>query len=271
MVRFNLPSHSTGLIMKQLLIDVGNTNIVFSIYDHNIYSHHWRIHTVIKKTADEYEVILRSLMEKNNVDIHSIEQAVMSSVVPSLSHPMEEMVEKLLRKKLYTLSPALYDRLPIGILNPYEIGSDLVAAAVAAFQQYGGNVIVVDFGTALTFTGIASDGEILGVSIAPGMKTAIASLANNTAQLSDVPLVEPPSVLGKNTIHAIQSGVVLGYVGMVEYLIKAYKKEMPDANPMVIATGGLHYLMKNLTPVIDEYNDILTMDGLRIIGENYIL
>lgn len=254
--------------MKQLLIDAGNSNIVLSICNSTGWLHHWRLHTVKSKTSDEYEVILRSLFEKNNIDPLSIGRAVMSSVVPSLTHAMEDMVLKLTGRELLILGPEMYGQLPIDVLNPYEIGSDIVASALAAHQNYGGDLIVVDFGTAITVCGINAKGRLTGVSIAPGMKTAVHSLTKSTAQLPDVPLTAPPSVLGLNTVHAIQSGVVLGYTGMIEYLVKEYQKSM-SSDTKVIATGGLCYVVENLTNIFYATDEMLTMEGLKTIGELY--
>ena len=256
--------------MKQLLIDAGNSNIVFSITDGKEWKHHWRVHTVKSKTADEYEVILRSLMGKNEVRPEDIDSAVMCSVVPSLTHAMEEMVKQLTGKQLTTLSPELYKSLPLDVLNPYEIGADIIASALAAHEKYSGDLVIVDFGTALTLCGMTANGKLTGVSIAPGMKTAVQSLTKTTAQLPDISLVKPPSVLGKNTLHAMQSGIVLGYAGMVEHLVKEYAKAM-NSDVKVIATGGLSYVMKDVTTLFYDTNEILTMEGLRLIGEKYVM
>lgn len=255
--------------MNLLLIDVGNSNIVTGINEAGRWLYNWRMHTVSNKTADEYEVILRSLFEKNRLDPKSIDKVVLSSVVPSLLHPMQEMVYKLTGLELYVISPDLYPNLPVNVINPYEIGGDIVADAVAAYEKYPGNRIIIDFGTAMTFTTIDAGGNILGVSITPGMKTAISSLVTHTAQLPDVPLKAPPSILGKNTVHAVQSGVVFGYVGMIEYMIRNIRKEL-NGPVTVIATGGLAYVMDGLTDVFDNVDPILTMEGLRLIGERYV-
>lgn len=255
--------------MNLLLIDVGNSNIVTGIYEAGRWLYNWRMHTLSNKTADEYEVILRSLFEKNRLDPKSIDKVVLSSVVPSLLHPMQEMVYKLTGLELYIINPDLYPNLPVNVINPYEIGGDIVADAVAAYEKYPGNRIIIDFGTAMTFTTIDASGNILGVSIMPGMKTAISSLVTHTAQLPDVPLKAPPSILGKNTVHAVQSGVVFGYVGMIEYMIRNIRKEL--TGPVtVIATGGLAYVMDGLTDVFDTVDPVLTMEGLRLIGERYV-
>jgi len=251
-----------------LLIDVGNTNIVLAIYGNEKWLYKWRIHTVKNKTADEYEVILRSLLDKHSVNPKLIIKTVISTVVPSLLYPMQRISKELTGKEAIILEPSLYESLPISILNPYEIGTDLVADSLAAYHKYKRNCIVVDFGTALTFTTISSSGEILGVNIAPGVKTAIKALANNTAQLPEVPLKQPSSILAKNTVHAIQTGVIYGVIGIVEYIVSKIKIEL-DEDVVVIATGGLSQLVENLTDIFDFFNPNLTIEGLRIIAEKY--
>lgn len=255
--------------MKQLLIDVGNTNIVFGIHDGNKWLQHWRIHTVNNKTADEYEVILRSLFEKNRFEPTAVNKIIVSSVVPTLNNPIQDMAVKLTGKQPILLLPSVYPRLPVKVLNPYEIGSDLVADALAAHTLYKGDVIVVDFGTALTFQAIDAQGNIRGVSIAPGLKTAVQALSRNTAQLPDVPLTIPPSVLGTNTVHAIQSGVVMGYTGLVKYLVEAIKTALSD-EAKVIGTGGLVQTLPDIKDIFYDINPMLTMEGLRIIGQEYL-
>lgn len=165
------------------------------------------------------------------------------------------------------MGPDLYKKLPIGVLNPYEIGSDLVSNALAAYTRFKRSCIVVDFGTALTFTTLGNDGEILGVAIAPGLKTAIKSLSQNTAKLFDVPLQLPDSVLGKNTVHAIQAGILIGYEGIVTTMIKKIRKELKDESVPVIATGGLSSIITSLSSEFSSIDANLTLDGLRIAVE----
>jgi type III pantothenate kinase len=251
-----------------LAIDIGNTNVVCGLSHQNQWIEQFRIHTVANKTSDEYEVIYRTLFASRNVDLNQVDQIVLSSVVPSLIRPISEMIQKLFNKTPLVMRPELYENLPIGISNPYEIGSDLVANAMAAYQKYKGNCIVVDFGTALTFTAIKADGNLLGVSIAPGLKTAMASLSQKTAQLPNVDVAIPPSCIGKNTKHAIQSGIVMGYKGLVESLVRGIKKEM-NGNTSVVATGGLSSVMMPIVDCFDHHEPMLTLDGLKMIGEGY--
>ena len=208
-----------------LCIDIGNSNIVFGVYSTNEWLKDWRIQTDQQKTADEYEVIFRSLFTSGKICRSAIKKIILSSVVPSLVHPFKEMLAKtFVEAGLKVLTPEIYPNLPITILNPYEIGTDLVANAVAAHQKYGNNTMVIDFGTALTFTTIGKDAQILGVAISPGLKTAVSALAGKTAQLPQIHLSPPPSVLGENTIHAIQAGVVYGFAGLVDSIIESSVK-----------------------------------------------
>lgn len=249
-----------------LTIDIGNTNIVFGVAEQNEWVKIWRIQTDWSKTADEYEVIFRSLFASSSISCTEISRTVLSSVVPSLIRPFSEMLDHLLKCSLILVEPSIYNQLPIQIIDPYEIGTDLVADATAAFIGYGGPAMIIDFGTALTFTTISRAGEILGVAIAPGLLTALKSLTGNTAQLPDVQLVSPPSVLGKNTVHAIQSGLVLGFAGLVDSIVSRTEEEMGE-NLTVIATGGLSSVLKNVSSRIQLIDENLTLDGLKYIAK----
>ena len=189
-----------------LTIDIGNTNIVFGIADQDEWLKIWRVETSSSKTADEYEVLFRSLFSSANICLNKISRTILSSVVPSLIRPFREMLGNLFDHAPILVEPIIYHKLPVLVLNPQEIGTDLVANATAAFIRYNKPCMVIDFGTALTFTTVGKSGEILGVAITPGLLTALKSLTGNTAQLSEVRLIAPPSVLGNNTTHAIQSG-----------------------------------------------------------------
>ena len=245
-----------------LAIDIGNTNIVFGIYKNEEWVNHWRIQTDQLKTADEYEVIFRSLLTAGKICRTEISRIILSSVVPSLVHPFHEMLSGLFDNAVINhLNPEIYDRLPIKVLNPYEIGADLVANATAAYQKYGNNTMVIDFGTALTFTTIGKDSAILGVAIAPGLRTAVGALAGKTAQLPQIHITPPPSVLGQNTIHAIQSGIIFGYTGLVDSMIERTEKELGESLN-VVATGGLSAVIAPLTKNIKACEPMLTLEGL---------
>jgi type III pantothenate kinase len=252
-----------------LTIDVGNTNICAGVFGGSAAapSHSLRIHTVPEKTEDEYSTIFRSILDERGVDPSSIERIVLSSVVPSLTEPMEVMCERLFGIAPTTMGPAIYPRLPIKLVpDPYEIGSDLVADALAAWKRFGGACVVVDFGTALTLTCVGHDARLLGVSIAPGLGTAVNALSRDTAQLPYVQLAAPPSVIGTNSRLSIQSGIVLGYVGLVEHLIGLIRKEI-GGELRVVATGGLCATMAGLTKAFDAVDVDLTLGGLALVAE----
>jgi type III pantothenate kinase len=245
----------------RLVIDLGNTNIVGGIFDGKTLVESFRIHTVVKKTEDEYLSIVKAILEERGVLASSLEGALVSSVVPSLTLAVCAMAKRLTGKETFVLGPQTYARLPLKILNPLEIGSDLVANALAATQAAKGAVIVVDFGTALTFTSVDSKAEIQGVAILPGLGTAVQALSRDTAQLPFVPLEAPASVLGKNTIHAIQSGVVLGYSGLVDSMVARIGGELGE-KARVFATGGLCEVIAPIATCIDVLDQDLTLKGL---------
>ena len=248
-----------------LAIDIGNSNIVFGIYSEDKWQHVWRIQTDAHKTADEYEVIFRSLLSNGNFRRDQIKKTVLSSVVPSLNREFKTMLARLTESPLIIVSPGIYEKLPLKILNPFEIGSDLVANATAAYSRFGQLCMVIDFGTALTFTTIADDGTILGVAIAPGLRTAVKALSGNTAQLPVVELAAPPSVLGTNTVHAIQSGIIIGYNGLVDRIIERTMQAV-NKKMKIVATGGLAGTFAPQCTGIDLVDENLTLEGLQIIG-----
>jgi type III pantothenate kinase len=249
-----------------LAIDVGNSEITIGLWDKELWIEHWRIASNPDRPEFFYGVKIRDYFLEACISTAQVKRIVLSSVVPSVTGKMANAVVTLFGIKPITLDPDLYLQLPIQVVNPYEIGSDLVANAMAAYTKYHKTCIVVDFGTALTFTTVSGEGEILGVSIAPGLKTAIRSLSQNTAKLFDVPLEMPESALGKNTVTAIQSGILLGYEGLVKNVVESIKKEL-KTECMVIATGGLSAIITPLNNYFQAIEPRLTLDGLRIIGE----
>ena len=249
-----------------LAIDIGNTNIVFGVNNNAEWLNHWRIQTDPFKMADEYRVIFSSLLSDGEISIADINQIIISSVVPSLVYPFTEMLAKLLpRGSIISVGPDIYHKLPVKILNPYQIGSDLVSNAVAAFKKFGTLTTIIDFGTALTFTTIGKNAEIRGVAIAPGLQTAVSALAGKTAQLPQIHLTPPPSVLGENTIHAIQSGVIFGFSGLVDSIIERTQNELGE-KLTVVATGGLSSIIAPLTKNIKIIEPMLTLNGLYMIN-----
>jgi len=249
-----------------LAIDIGNSNIVVGVYENENWRKIWRVNTNSEKSILFYQQFLMDALLEEGVASQDVTAVVFSSVVPDLNDNFKVLLDHLYHHaKITILNPELYLELGLQVARPYEIGSDLVANAVAAHQIYKCNAIVIDFGTALSFTIVNEEGHILGVSIAPGLKTAIRALSKGTAQLPEVLLEYPKSAVGTNTNHAIQSGVLVGYVGLVRYMIQEIRKELGD-DFKTIATGGLSHILAPLQNDFDFINKNLTLEGLRILS-----
>ena len=250
----------------QIIVDIGNTDAVFGLYNRTAWQHIWRTPTRSEEPAPSYEGRLRLWLLEAGIPLSAIQTTVLSSVVPDLTSTMRLMLSELFGLEPIVVGPAVYPLLPLEILRPHEIGADLVANALAAYTCYRRNCVVVDFGTALTFTTVSGEGKILGVAIAPGLKTAIRSLFANTAQLPEVPIEVPASALGLSTTHAIQAGVVLGYEGLVRSLLDRIRAEL-GGDCMAIATGGLSGRIPSLHDAFADVVPSLTLEGVRLIGE----
>jgi type III pantothenate kinase len=249
-----------------LAIDVGNTNIAFGLHTQGRWTNHWRIRTVPDQMPDEYAVLFRDLLRDEGLRMTDIHRVVLCSVVPPLTDSLSEMLRRQVGQEPLIVGPGIRTGIRIRTDNPSEVGADLVANAVAAYALFQTHCIVVDFGTALTFTAVAEPGDLLGVAIAPGLNSAAAALSSNTAQLPRVRLIPPTTAIGRNTAHSIQSGVVYGYIGLVEALITRMRAEL-GGTAKAVATGGL---ARVIAPLTDEFSAIepwLTLDGLRIISE----
>lgn len=247
-------------------IDIGNSNVSVALHYDDKWQHFWRYPTIRNESPFFYSLRIRNHLFEHGIEVRNIEKVVLSSVVPPLTPVFQQILPDLFNQPVVTVGPNIYPKISLKIDNPNEIGSDLIANAVAAYTIYNQDCIVVDFGTALTFTTVTKEGEVLGVAIAPGLKTAISALFSKTAQLPEVPLALPKTPVGKNTIHAIQSGILNGYVGLVKHMLAAIRKEV-GAHYIAVATGGLSSI---LHPLKEEFVDIdveLTMNGLKIIGE----
>lgn len=258
--------HSTSSNHMLIAIDIGNSNVSLAINKGNKWKHFWRYPTIRDESPFFYRMKIANDLLEHDIDVDKVEKVVLSSVVPSLTPVFKDILPEIFPAPLVVVGPTIFPKISLKIDNPNEIGSDLVANAVAANTIYKKDCIVVDFGTALTFTTVSKEGEVLGVAIAPGLKTAIAALFSKTAQLPEVPLNLPKTPVGKNTIHAIQSGILVGYVGLVKHMLAEIRKEVGDQY-IAVATGGLSSI---LTPLKEEFEDIdveLTMNGLKIIGE----
>ncbi len=249
-----------------LVVDIGNTDIVFGIGQNEAWTHIFRIPSLPNEPPIYFENRFRLQFLEHNLVFQDIHELVLSSVVPDLTDIVSMMLSDIFGRKPTLVSPSVYPEVTVDIDKADEIGSDLFANAVAAFTKYQRNVVVVDFGTALTFTTVSADGRILGVAIVAGLKTAVKALFSNTAQLPEVPLVLPQSALGKNTVHAIQAGILLGYESLVRGMITRIRREL-DGDCIAVATGGLSSIINTLEGEFVEINRNLTIDGLRIIGK----
>ncbi|WP_128546698.1 type III pantothenate kinase [Larkinella soli] len=268
-----------------LAVDAGNSDTVFGLYDEQGWRNLWRTRSLLEDpmmayaadfssldplsadlgSVDRYERLLRLWFLEADVPLGVVDSIVISSVVPELTPTLRTTITRLFDREPVVIGPAVYPALPLQILRPYAIGTDLVANAMAAFVSYRKNCVVVDFGTAMTFTTVSAEGKILGVAIAPGLKTAVRSLFANTAQLPEVPLILPESALGTSTAHAIQAGVVLGYEGLIRTLIERTRAEL-DGDCIAIATGGLVSAIPTLHGEFADIRPTLTLDGIREIG-----
>jgi type III pantothenate kinase len=253
----------------QLIIDIGNSNVVIGTFQEDQWTHTWRLPTMKDGEALLfYEMRLTDYLLEADLSPDWIDQVVISSVVPDLNDVFSSLSVQVFRREAVVIGPAIYPQIALQIDRPDEIGTDLLANAVAAKDLYQCNAIVVDFGTALTFTTVTKQGHILGVAIAPGLKTAISALYDSTAQLPEVPLELPDSPVGKNTVHAIQSGILIGYVGLVRHMLSSIREEV-GTDYKAIATGGLAAILHPLKAEFDIIAPFLTLDGLRLIG-NYL-
>lgn len=249
-----------------LAIDIGNSNIVLGLCHDGNWGNTFRYETKEAQPEFYYENALRNILLEWGISSSDIIGVVISSVVPDLNQSIKEAVENVTGKQALILGNEVYKSIHFHVPHPYEIGSDIVSNAYGALCLYDDHCIIVDFGTALTFTVVDKMEGIKGVSIVPGIKTAIQSLSTNTALLPIVPVELPPSSIGHDTVSAIQSGVMWGYVGLVTELLKKIKSELPYEHK-VIATGGLSDILKPLANQFDHVNKNLTLDGMRFLYE----
>jgi type III pantothenate kinase len=249
-----------------LTIDIGNSDIVVGYYADQAWQHVWRVPSRPAQSAAFYQRQMRLWLLEANLPLSSIRRSVISSVVPALTANVREAVGELFALTPVVVGPGVYPYLPVEVVRPQEVGTDLVANAVAALARYKRNCVVVDFGTALTFTTVSATGKMLGIAIAPGLKTAIRSLFANTAQLPEVPIEMPTSALGTNTVMAIQAGVVMGYESLVRGMIARIRAEL-NGDCIAVATGGLSQAIPILHNEFVAVVPSLTLDGIRLIGD----
>lgn len=257
--------------MKSLLlvIDVGNTNIVFGVYKDKELLYDWRIATERDRTSDEYGLLFEQIFRYHGLDPKEVNDVIISSVVPPLMHTLPAMSIKYFNMDPIVVGPGVKTGMNIKYDNPREVGADRIVNAVAAYEKYGGPLIIVDFGTAITFCAVSKEGDYLGGAITPGIKISAEALFMRTAKLPKVEIAKPEKVIAKNTINSIQSGLVFGYIGMVDYIIEKMIKEMGEKENTVniIATGGFSTLIASESKYIKKIDKMLTLEGLRIVFE----
>lgn len=250
-----------------LAIDVGNTNIVYGLFDGTKLVHQFRVETSRGRTADEYAVVLHQLLALRDIPKSAVTQAIVASVVPAVTDPMIGLVRSIFGIEAAVVGPGIKTGMPILIDNPREVGADRIVNAVAAYERFKTGLIVVDFGTATTFDCVSPRGEYLGGVIAPGINISADALFTRAARLPRVEIAKPPRTLGKNTVHSMQSGIVYGYVGLVDGIVDRLVVDLGYEECPVIATGGLAKLIAPLTRTIRDVDDELTLVGLRILHD----
>ncbi|MEX2628580.1 MAG: type III pantothenate kinase [Tistlia sp.] len=250
-----------------LVVDIGNTNVVFAVYDGETQRGRWRVATDARRSGDEYAVLLSQFLSLGGLAPQQIEAAMISNVVPAVQRPIEQLCRQYLGREPISVEQAIAaSDFAIRIARPEQVGADRIANAVAAHRSYGGALIVVDFGTATTFDLVDPDGAYSGGIIAPGINLSIDALYAAAARLPRIALERPREVVGHDTVSAMQSGVFWGYVGLVEGLIARIKAERGEEH-RVIATGGLAPLFNDTTTAIDEVDDDLTLRGLMLMHQ----
>ena len=249
-----------------LAIDVGNTNTVVGAFDGARLRHHWRIETSHTRTSDEYGILLRQLFGADGLDPARVDAVAISSVVPPLAFTLQQMSRRYFGLDPLFVGPGVKTGMPILYDNPREVGADRVVNAVAAYERWKTGLIVVDFGTATTFDAVSPKGEYLGGAICPGIAISMDALFRSASKLPRVEFARPAQVVGKNTVASMQSGLVYGYVGLVDGICARMVDEL-GFQPKIVATGGLAPLIAGVSKAISEVDEHLTLDGLRLIHD----
>ena len=253
-------------IIKMILaVDVGNTNIVIGCIEGDEILFNERVSTNHKATDLEYAIKIKNIFEIHDIDLGKIEGAVMSSVVPSITEAIEQAVKKLINSQPLVVGSGIKTGLRIKIPNPQQVGADRIVDAVAAYEIYGGPVLVLDYGTATTYDLVDEKGTFIGGITAPGIAISAKALWEDAAKLPKIEIAKPENVIGNDTITSMQSGLVYGQIGQAEYLIKKVKEEAGLENIKVVATGGLGRLISENTDAIDIYDANLTLKGIYLV------
>mgnify|MGYP004474237893 FL=1 len=250
-----------------LTLDIGNSNIKTALFEGEEMAHYWRISTSLSKTSDEYGILLMNMFAHEGVKPEEVEGIAISSVVPTINFTIEHMCQNYFHMQPMMVAPGIKTGINIKYENPRELGSDRIANAVAAYAQYGGPCIFIDFGTATTFGVVDENGSFLGGSIFPGIKVASEALVSGTAKLPRFAIEKPESVIGRTTLTNLQSGMYYGYVGLVKHIVQKMKQELGRQDAIVVATGGMALLISEESKVIDKLDGLLTLKGLRMIYE----
>lgn len=248
-----------------LVIDVGNTNLTLGVFDGQELAATFRLTTKIPKTSDEYGVVITQLLQNRNIDAKTLEGSVIASVVPDVMHSLVGGVVRYTGTQPLIVGPGIKTGIRIITEDPRAIGADRIVDAVAAYEKYGGPVLVMDFGTATTYDLITEKGEFAAGITAPGIRISSEALWKQTAKLPNIEIKKPKTILAQETISSMQAGLVYGQIGQTEYIVRKVKEESKIENLKVVATGGLGRLIADETDAIDIYDSSLTLDGLRII------
>lgn len=250
-----------------LTMDVGNTNIKTALFQGTEMKHYWRLSTSAMKTSDEYGIDLVNLFAHQQCDPALVEGIVISSVVPTVNFTLEHMCKTYFNLQPMMVAPGVKTGINIRYENPRELGSDRIANAVAAQAEYGSPCIFIDFGTATTFGAIDKEGAFAGGCICAGLKLTSEAIVSGTAKLPRFELVRPKRVIGRTTVTNLQSGIINGYIGQIDYLVRKFKEELEAPEAPVVATGGMALIVNEETGIFDHLDGILTLKGLRILYE----
>lgn len=251
---------------RLLAIDVGNTQTVIGLFEGKKINASWRLGSVARRTSDELAILIEGLFRLSGCEMSTVHRVVISSVVPPLGPTLEEMSIRYFGVSPLVVGPGIRTGISVKYDNPHEVGADRIVNAVAGFHHYGGPLVIVDFGTAITFDAISENGDYLGGAISPGAGIALEALVERAARLPRVEPTAPMSVIGKNTVHSIQAGMHFGYLGLIKEIVRRMKEEL-GKDARVVATGGQSSFFSSSVDIFDKIDPDLTLAGLQIIAE----